>query len=448
MAGSRVLLWVAIVLVAAWFLYTVRTVLLPFVVGIVVAALLEPAIRRLRRRGFSRKISVAVVSTLFFVVAAAIIAIATPTVANQVRSVQPTIETYFENLLSPMKEEVFLSKVEKTLPKDLRSASRFRAWIRGEVTSSLTYEEFFDQYRYELRRYGLPTNREDLSEAFYQPASPGPVDQWLAERKASLSRFGIPSRRGEIEEQFGLKQRIEEWVSTALGGAGAIFSYLMSSLFLLLFTPIITILILLDYDNFRRRALTWIPPTIRPTATDVLGDIGEVLSGYVRGITLSITIYGAVMAALLTILGVPFSLFLGLLFAVFYLIPYIGFIFSTALLLLAIATKGTPDALIFSMGTMTTYVWVVVLAYIVVDRFYDVFVHPRIIGRSVGLHMVTSFFVIFAGGTLFGLAGMILAFPIAGTVKVVLDRLIRYTSSYEGTLDLPRTPSRHASGPA
>ena len=46
---------------ALLFLYLVRGILLPFVVAFVIAALLEPAVRKLRMRGMSRKSSVLIV---------------------------------------------------------------------------------------------------------------------------------------------------------------------------------------------------------------------------------------------------------------------------------------------------------------------------------------------------------------------------------------------------
>ena len=54
-------------------------------------------------------------------------------------------------------------------------------------------------------------------------------------------------------------------------------------------------------------------------------------------------------------------------------------------------------------------------------------------------------FVIFSGGALFGLVGMIIAFPLAGSVKVILDRLIRITSANQEVLSLPSIPIRHRS---
>ena len=62
---------------------------------------------------------------------------------------------------------------------------------------------------------------------------------------------------------------------------------------------------------------------------------------------------------------------------------------------------------------------------------------------AVGLDPIVSMFVIFSGGALFGLPGMIIAFPLAGSVKVVLDRLIRVTSGTSEAVRLPSTPLRH-----
>jgi predicted PurR-regulated permease PerM len=69
-------------------------------------------------------------------------------------------------------------------------------------------------------------------------------------------------------------------------------------------------------------------------------------------------------------------------------------------------------------------------------------VYTRIVGNSVGLHPLVSFFVVFSGAALFGPAGMIMAFPVAGSVKIILDRLLMITSNSQ-ELSLPSVPLRH-----
>src|SRR5437867_6427186 len=150
------------------------------------------------------------------------------------------------------------------------------------------------------------------------------MDKFIARYKPTHQKFNLPTTRTGFEDMFQIKKNVNQLVVGAFGGAAKLVQYFGSSILLLLLTPIISLLILLDYDNFKRRFVTWIPPAIRPATTDLMGDLGDVLAAYVRGLTKSVLLYSSIMALLLTIMGVPYSLFLGILVGVFYLIPYIG----------------------------------------------------------------------------------------------------------------------------
>src|ERR1051325_3550459 len=65
MVGWRVFLWVVIVLAIGLFLYAVRGVLLPFLIAFALSAILDPFVRKLRLRGWSRFWSVMSVMTIF-----------------------------------------------------------------------------------------------------------------------------------------------------------------------------------------------------------------------------------------------------------------------------------------------------------------------------------------------------------------------------------------------
>jgi predicted PurR-regulated permease PerM len=62
----------------------------------------------------------------------------------------------------------------------------------------------------------------------------------------------------------------------------------------------------------------------------------------------------------------------------------------------------------------------VVVALAVINQVFDQVITPRIVGGLVGLHPVVSLFALTAGGELFGLAGLILAVPIAASIQVVI----------------------------
>jgi predicted PurR-regulated permease PerM len=151
----------------------------------------------------------------------------------------------------------------------------------------------------------------------------------------------------------------------------------------------------------------------------------------------------AFMSLLLTLLNAPYSVLLGVLFGALYLVPYLNVAISGTVLFLVTGLSGRTGDFMFHAGSPWAFAGILVLVYILCHFTFDTLVYPRFVGRAVGLDPVVSMFVIFSGGALFGLVGMIIAFPLAGSVKVILDRLIRITSTSQEGLHLPAVPLRH-----
>ena len=98
--GWRITLWVTLVVVALAFLYLVRGILLPFIVSFIIAALLEPSVRRLRLRGFSRGAAVSVVFALFFMLLTGIAILAGPTVVRQIGTATQAFRSFTNDIAS------------------------------------------------------------------------------------------------------------------------------------------------------------------------------------------------------------------------------------------------------------------------------------------------------------------------------------------------------------
>ena len=64
-----------------------------------------------------------------------------------------------------------------------------------------------------------------------------------------------------------------------------------------------------------------------------------------------------------------------------------------------------------------------------VNALFDNFVVPKVVGNSVGLNPLLTMFVLLLGGTLFGLLGMLVAVPLAGSIQAVLMRRFPKLSS-------------------
>lgn len=393
----RVVLWGLLVFLAAWFLWSVRGVLLPFVLAFVIAILLDPVVRRLRLRGVSRPTSVLAISGLFFVVVGVAIVLAVPRMTLQLR--------------------------------DLRGA------IQG-LTDTITQQEA--QSNLFLR--WNPTAKA---------APPGPfawVDNVLDQNRSTLERLKLPTTRQAITEQYlePHRDQLADVVQNFFNGFLGIVTGAASSLLMLLFTPIFAILFLFDMDRIQVRAASWIPPMIRGDTVAIMREVGGVFLNYLRGVTVSISLYTALSAIVLSLMGAPFSVLLALLAGALYLVPIIGAVISTGAVLLVVGFSGQSNLWGIQLPNPWVYAALVVIVFFVVGTLYDTLVNPRIVGGSIGLPPLLSMFVVFAGGALFGVVGMIIAFPLAGSIKVILERLIRVsTTPTADTIHLPSVPLRH-----
>ncbi|MFX8696282.1 AI-2E family transporter, partial [Acinetobacter baumannii] len=79
---------------------------------------------------------------------------------------------------------------------------------------------------------------------------------------------------------------------------------------------------------------------------------------------------------------------------------------------------GTTRGLFFAFPNPYLYAAGLFVAFFCVTLTWDMLISPRVVGSAVDLHPLVSMFVVFCGGALFGLPGMVLAYPVAGIVKV------------------------------
>jgi predicted PurR-regulated permease PerM len=396
MVGWRIALWAVIVLAALCFFYLVRGILLPFLLALLLSALLDPLVRKLRLRGLSRAAAVWTVMLSFVVLTIGLAVAVAPTVTRQLGSLRDKVDQYAFQLTTNSGEDNFFLKWNP------------RVAVRAPGTTN-EIDRLFQQNREMLQRLNLPLTRQ-----------------------SAISQYVEPHRND-----------IAKAVETFFGGLLGFLSGFGSKALLLLFTPIFTLLILLDLERFQQRLAMLIPPSIRRDTIGLLSDIGEVFGKYLRGVATVLIYYVVVAGILLTILGAPYAILLAIVFSLIYLIPYIGPVVIAGLLILITGLSQKTGNIFFSMPNVWSFAATITLVYYVAMTVFDQLVYTRIVGKSVGLHPVVSFFVVFSGAALFGPIGMILAFPVAGSVKVILDRLFRITSNDQDGLDLPSVPMRH-----
>lgn len=398
MPGWRIALWAALVLAVVLFLYLVRGILFPFLVAFVFAALLEPTVRRLRLRGLSRSLSVTIVVAGFYGAMVLAGALVLPSLVRETQSLT--------------------DRAQK---------------LASDIASSNEDESFFLRWNPEVKA---------------RVSQPSEIDKALAKYSTYLERVGLPTSRREIMEQYVDKNRpqIAKAVQNFSNAAFGFLTNLFGQLLFVVLVPILVPLFLGEFESIRRRGPRYIPPAIRDSAVRMLGEIGQVFVKYLRGVAAVVLLYSVVMTTFLWLAGVPSWVILGPLFGALYLIPYVGNVISAVTVFTVIGATGSLGMVFHPVASPWAYGAIVTLIYLSIGFAFDHFIYPQMVGNSVGLSPVVSMFVIFCGGALFGLPGMLIAFPLAGSVKVILDRILRVTSSSSEGLGVPVVPLRHRAG--
>ncbi len=167
------------------------------------------------------------------------------------------------------------------------------------------------------------------------------------------------------------------------------------------------------------RLIEWIRRMVPPASRHELLPLGEqvsiLLSRYVRGQLLLVVIMSTATTIGLTLFGVPFSLLLGIVTGVLEVIPIIGPI--TAGAVACLVALGNPNPFGWSQ---LVYVGAIAVMYTILRHAEDYFVIPLVIGRIVRLHPALVIFALLSGGAVFGLIGVVLAVPVAATLRLVL----------------------------
>jgi predicted PurR-regulated permease PerM len=165
--------------------------------------------------------------------------------------------------------------------------------------------------------------------------------------------------------------------------------------------------------SLRPYVLGLLPEAGQHRASAMLDELSRHLGGYARGVVANMFIIGALTGVGLFLLGLPYSLLLGVVAGLFEVIPFLGpWISGTVAVLVALAVGGPLKGL------------EVFVLFQVIQQLEGNTVVPLVMSRAVKLNPLTVILAILIGGSLLGIAGAVLAVPAAVIVQVVVRRLL------------------------
>ncbi len=158
-----------------------------------------------------------------------------------------------------------------------------------------------------------------------------------------------------------------------------------------------------------------LPASQRNELIPLFAQVNALLGRYVRGQIFLIGVMSTATFVGLSILQVPFVLLLAVMTGVLEVIPIVGPITAGAIACLVALGHPAPWGL-----SQIWYVAIVAVMYTVLRHAEDYFVIPLVIGRIVKLHPAVVIFSLLTGGALYGLLGVLVAVPVAATLRLVV----------------------------
>lgn len=241
-----------------------------------------------------------------------------------------------------------------------------------------------------------------------------------------------------LEHQFAVLQRaqasatVDKWLTSNMNDfmqekLGNIAVSVAGSLPSLLLAPFLTFFFLRDGAKFKRFLGKAVPNAFFEETLYLLHEVDQTARRYFQGLLKLTVIDTCLLASGLWMIGMSSALVLGLISAVLAWIPFVGSVAGCLMVVLVAAadTPGNPAIAYSAIG--------VFLAVRLLDDF--VFM-PLTLGKSLHMHPLLTVLMIFIGGEVAGVAGLMLVLPILGVAMVV-------GQSIGAVMTNPRLRARH-----
>jgi predicted PurR-regulated permease PerM len=238
----------------------------------------------------------------------------------------------------------------------------------------------------------------------------------LEELPFVFARFVDPSFGAVFQQVYMTSQVLAQGLATevlpSVAGAGAggladVLATIMSVGMQITLVVVLSLYILYRYPLYGVSLLRAVPERHRGVVAGLAEKADYSVGGYIRGQLLISAVVGVLTGIGLTLLGVPLAIPLAVLVGVFNVVPFFGPIVVSVPTVMMALTVGLGEA-------------VAALAVLVLVNQIDAHVlTPLIYSRTIELDPVTIVVSILLGLALFGLAGAILAVPLAAFLKLL-----------------------------
>jgi predicted PurR-regulated permease PerM len=217
----------------------------------------------------------------------------------------------------------------------------------------------------------------------------------------------------------GVTQQTGQDVMDSAGQALGYVTLAAKTIFNVIVTLVLAFYWTLDGPRIIQSFLMLIPQDQRESISELILAMETKVGSYIAGQGILCLVIGIMALIAYLLMGLPNALVLALLAGVLEAVPMIGPLLG-----------AVPAALVALSIAPAKLIWVIV-ATIVIQQLENSLFVPRIMRKAVGVNPFVTLLAIFSFSTLFGIAGALMAIPMAAIIQLLLDRFVFHPSAMD-----------------
>jgi len=381
---------------AVFFCWVLSPVLVPLFFAFLVAYILNPVVDLLERLRIRRGISIAAIAAIIIL---ALMAVPVYVIPSMIQEANRLVRVATDDVTpESVSDALHPAVVEKEEP------SAISAWFQSAI-DRLRIEEYIEKSLREMEWVAPDEEVDDPLAVIVANVVSRARDHALDFLKEHALMFASAGQRAGAVLAFLV-------TTVGRGTYGALLFFGNLALFVF-----VAAYLLMDFHGVVQGAKDLTPPRYRDKAFSIVRQIDHNIHGWLRGQLLVCVSLAVMYSVGFSIAGTPFALLIAWLGGFASLVPYLGPVLTVI------------PALALTLVKCAGFDWHAVAVLVTVAAAQTLegnVLTPKIVGGQVGLHPVWVILAVMVFATWFGFLGLLLAVPIAATLKVFVAEGVTY----------------------
>ena len=235
--------------------------------------------------------------------------------------------------------------------------------------------------------------------------------EWMTNNSNQL----IVRLGGFLPGTFPASLPVQQTGEQVLASAGQVIGYgtmAVKIIFIAIVVLLLTFHWTLDGPRMIQSLLMLVPVGQRENMSELISAMENKVGAFIAGEGILCLAIGVMALIAYLLIGLPNALLLALLAGILEAVPMVGPLLG-AIPAAAVALSIAPSKLI----------WVIV-STIIIQQLENSLLVPRVMRKAVGVNPFVSLLAIFAFSSFFGIAGALMAIPMAAIIQLLLDRFV------------------------